>query len=154
MSELRGEVLAPLHGVPVTVKVNVDQAGRATTNGVVAFKDHRHRRQPGGGQPAPRRRRDDRAHQHAGVFGALVHRQRAARPHAQPLVEGPHARRVQRRRLVGGGRRHGRHRHGNDLAGSVRYPAYCTGVCGLRPSFGRVPAFLPSATRAAAVDGS
>jgi amidase len=45
--------------------------------------------------------------------------------------------------------------HGNDLAGSVRYPAYCTGVCGLRPSFGRVPAFLPSATgRAAAVDGS
>jgi amidase len=35
--------------------------------------------------------------------------------------------------------------HGNDLAGSVRYPAYCTGVHGLRPSFGRVPAFLPSA---------
>jgi amidase len=27
----------------------------------------------------------------------------------------------------------------------VRYPAYCTGVAGLRPSFGRVPAFLPSA---------
>ena len=35
--------------------------------------------------------------------------------------------------------------HGNDLAGSVRYPAYCTGVCGLRPSFGRVPAYLHSA---------
>ena len=35
--------------------------------------------------------------------------------------------------------------HGNDLAGSVRYPAYCTGVYGLRPSFGRVPAYLPSA---------
>jgi len=35
--------------------------------------------------------------------------------------------------------------HGNDLAGSVRYPAYCTGVYGLRPSFGRVPAFVPSA---------
>ena len=35
--------------------------------------------------------------------------------------------------------------HGNDFGGSVRYPAYCTGVYGLRPSFGRVPAFLPSA---------
>jgi amidase len=47
--------------------------------------------------------------------------------------------------VVGGGRRHGPIAHGNDLAGSVRYPAYCTGVLGLRPSFGRVPAFLPSA---------
>ena len=35
----RGQALGPLHGVPVTVKVNVDCAGRATTNGVVAFKD-------------------------------------------------------------------------------------------------------------------
>ena len=36
----RGDVLGPLHGVPVTVKVNVDLQGRATTNGVVAFKDN------------------------------------------------------------------------------------------------------------------
>jgi len=35
----RSEPLGPLHGVPVTVKINVDFAGRATTNGVVAFKD-------------------------------------------------------------------------------------------------------------------
>jgi Asp-tRNA(Asn)/Glu-tRNA(Gln) amidotransferase A subunit family amidase len=28
-----------LHGVPVTLKINVDLAGRPTTNGVVAFKD-------------------------------------------------------------------------------------------------------------------
>ena len=35
--------------------------------------------------------------------------------------------------------------HGNDIAGSVRYPAYCTGLAGLRPSFGRVPAYNPSA---------
>src|ERR1051326_2643381 len=35
----RGETLGPLHGVPMTLKINVDVAGRATTNGVVAFKD-------------------------------------------------------------------------------------------------------------------
>jgi amidase len=31
--------LPPLHGVPVTVKVNTDQKGHPTDNGVVAFKD-------------------------------------------------------------------------------------------------------------------
>jgi amidase len=35
--------------------------------------------------------------------------------------------------------------HGNDIAGSIRYPAYACGLVGLRPSFGRVPAFNPSA---------
>ena len=34
-----GEAIGPLHGVPVTIKINVDYAGRATTNGVVAFED-------------------------------------------------------------------------------------------------------------------
>ena len=34
-----GGPIGPLHGVPVTIKENVDQKGRATPNGVVAFKD-------------------------------------------------------------------------------------------------------------------
>ena len=34
-----GFARGPLHGVPVTTKVNVDQRGCATTNGVVAFRD-------------------------------------------------------------------------------------------------------------------
>src|SRR2546425_885765 len=35
----RGEALGLLHGVPVTIKENIDQEGQATANGVVAFKD-------------------------------------------------------------------------------------------------------------------
>src|ERR671935_10544 len=35
----RGEALGLLHGVPVTIKENVDQEGAATANGVPAFKN-------------------------------------------------------------------------------------------------------------------
>ena len=34
-----GAPAGPLHGVPVTIKINVDQKGHATSNGVVALKD-------------------------------------------------------------------------------------------------------------------
>jgi amidase len=35
----QGNALGPLHGVPVTIKVNTDQKGHPTDNGVVAFRD-------------------------------------------------------------------------------------------------------------------
>jgi amidase len=38
-AQARGEARGPLHGVPVTTKVNTDQAGCPTDNGVVAFRD-------------------------------------------------------------------------------------------------------------------
>ena len=39
-TQARGESLGPLHGVPVTIKVNVDVAGQPTTDGVAALKDN------------------------------------------------------------------------------------------------------------------
>ncbi|MBS0394553.1 MAG: amidase [Proteobacteria bacterium] len=35
--------------------------------------------------------------------------------------------------------------HGNDIGGSLRWPAHCNGVATIRPTLGRVPAFNPSA---------
>ena len=35
----RGAALGSLHGVPITIKENIDQAGAPTTNGVVAYRD-------------------------------------------------------------------------------------------------------------------
>ena len=35
--------------------------------------------------------------------------------------------------------------HGNDIGGSVRIPAYCNGVVGLRTGFARIPSLNPSA---------
>src|SRR5215469_16599401 len=40
VARARGAALGALHGVPVTVKVNTDQAGCPTDNGVVAFRDN------------------------------------------------------------------------------------------------------------------
>jgi amidase len=34
--------------------------------------------------------------------------------------------------------------HGNDIGGSIRFPAYACGVVGLRPTIARVPAYTPS----------
>lgn len=143
----RGDVVGPLHGVPVTTKVNVDQTGCATTNGVVAFRDLVAR------DDSPVVSNLRRAG--AVIFGRTNTPAFSFRWFTDNELHGRTLNPWSRAHTPGGSSGGasaavaagmGPIAHGNDLAGSVRFPAYCTGVFGLRPSFGRVPAFLPTAT--------
>ena len=141
----RGDPCGPLHGVPVTVKINVDFAGRATTNGVVAFKD----------AIAPA---DSPAIANWRRAGAIViGRTNTPCFSFRWFTENDlHGETVNPwgRHITPGGSSGGASAavasgisalsHGNDYGGSIRYPAYCTGVFGIRPSFGRVPAYRPA----------
>src|SRR3954467_7234286 len=138
----RGELFGPLHGVPVTLKINVDVAGRATTNGVVAFKD--------------RIARDDSpvvaSWRRAGAIfiGRTNVPAFSTRYFTDCELHGRTLNPWDPRRTPGGSSGGaaacvatgmGAIAHGNDRAGSVRYPAYACGVFGIRPSLGRVPTF-------------
>ena len=95
---------------------------------------------------ACRRRHHRRAQQYADLFVALVHRQRPARTHAQSLGPSRHPGGSSGGAAAAVATGMGALAHGNDIGGSIRYPAYACGVAGLRPTVGRVPAYNPSAT--------
>ena len=140
-----GEPLGPLHGVPVTIKENVDQAGAPTPNGVVAYRDAV--------------ATDDHPVvanlKRAGAI-AIGRTNTPAFSMRLDTVNDLRGRTHNpwKRGITPGGSSGGAAAsvaagivplaHGNDIAGSVRYPAFCCGLAGLRPSFGRVPAWQPS----------
>lgn len=143
----RGAELGPLHGVPVTIKVNVDQAGRATTNGVVAFRDVIAKadsppvanwRKAGaiiiGRTNAPAF--SWRWFTDNDLYGATCN------PWHPGITPGGSSGGAAAALAAGIGAL----AHGNDIGGSIRYPAYACGVAGIRPTFGRVPSYNPSAT--------
>ena len=142
----RGEPLGLLHGVPVTVKVNTDQRGHATTNGIVAFRDviapddapvTANLKKAGAiiigrtNTPAFSWRwfTDNDLH------GATLN------PWNSAITPGGSSGGAAAALAAG----IGAVAHGNDIGGSIRYPAYACGLAGIRPSFGRVPSFNPSA---------
>jgi amidase len=143
----RGDAVGALHGVPVLIKENVDQAGCATTNGVPAFRDV----MASDDSPVVANLR---------AAGAVL-AGRTNTPGFSFRLDTDNDLRGRTfnpwsARHTPGGSSGGASSavaagmapiaHGNDIAGSVRYPAYCCGLVGLRPSFGRTPAFNPSAT--------
>lgn len=150
----RGEAAGPLAGVPVTTKVNVDQAGCATTNGVRLQKDW----VATGDAPMVRGLRE------AGAL--LVGRSNTPafsyRWFTSNQLHG-HTFNPRNRALTPGGSSGGAASsvaaglcaigHGSDIAGSIRYPAYACGVHGLRPSLGRVANFNGTAPRDRAIGG-
>lgn len=140
-----GEPLGPLHGVPVTYKINMDYAGRPTTNGIVAFKD----RIAPSDNPAIANWRK------AGAIG--IGRTNvppfSARFFTANALHGvtlnPWNAGITPGGSTGGGAAAvatgiGPLAHGSDRAGSIRHPAYACGVLGLRPTIGRIPSFNPT----------
>ncbi len=141
-----GAPVGLLHGVPVTTKVNVDQRGFATTNGVPANKDAvamhdslvvANLRRAGATLLG---RTNTPAFSMRWFTDNALHG-RTANPHGAGITPGGSSGGASAAVAAGlcaiG--------HGNDQGGSIRYPAYACGVYGLRPTSGRVPAFNPSA---------
>ncbi|MGH8678323.1 MAG: amidase family protein [Burkholderiales bacterium] len=141
-----GETTGPLHGVPVTVKVNLDQRGRATTNGVVAFRNViaaedspvvANWRKAGAVIVG---RTNTPAFSHRWFTSNALHGATRS-PWSSALTPGGSSGGAAAAIASG----MGAVAHGNDMGGSIRYPAYACGVAGLRPTPGRVPQFNPSA---------
>ncbi|WP_068297966.1 amidase [Pararhodobacter sp. CCB-MM2] len=137
--------LGPLHGVPVTVKINADYGGRATTNGVVAYKDHIApedgsvvRNLKAGGAVIIGRTNTP-CYSMRGFTSNDLHGT-TLNPHDPAITAGGSSGGAGAATAAGIGAMG----HGNDIGGSVRHPAYCNGIYGLRPTAGLAPAFNPS----------
>ena len=150
----RGDALGPLHGVPVTTKENVDQRGRATTNGVAANASHvaiedspvvANLRNAGAVFIG---RTNTPAYSMRIITNNDVHG-RTLNPRDAVITPGGSSGGAGAAIASG----MGPIAHGNDIGGSVRIPAYCNGVVGLRVSLGRIAAFNPSQPAARGIGG-
>ena len=98
----------------------------------------------GHGAPARARGGLDRQDHHPGVRLEGGHRLRADRDHAQPLGHQQDAGGSSGGAAVAAALGMGVLHVGTDGGGSIRIPAGFTGIFGLKPSFGRVPAYPAS----------
>ena len=138
----RGEDVGPLGGVPVTVKVNIDQEGFATTNGLKLQRDAIAK----SNNPVI----DNLRKSGAVILGRTNCPAFSYRWFTTNLVHGD-TRNPRDPGITPGGSSGGAGAavaagighiaHGTDIAGSIRYPAYACGVHGLRPTMGRIAAF-------------
>ena len=138
--------LGPLHGVPITIKENIDQTGRATPNGVVAFKDViatddspvvRNLQQAGAIVIG---RTNTPEFSFRGTTVNELHG-RTFSPWNDWSSSGGSSGGASSAVMAG----MGTIAHGNDIAGSLRFPAAATGAATVKPGLGRTPAYNPSA---------
>ena len=136
-ARLAGEPLGQLHGLPVTTKINSDQAGLPTDNGVPKYRD----------LVATEDSPQVRSLRQAG--GIVIGRTNAPgfsmRGQTENALHGLTLNPWNRAFTCGGSSGGagaslavgiGVIGQGNDIGGSIRWPAYCNGVVGLRPSPG------------------
>src|SRR6202030_3032170 len=156
----RNEDIGPLGGVPVTVKVNIDQVGFATTNGLKLQRDAI----ATSNSPVI----DNLRKSGAVILGRTNCPAFSYRWFTTNLIHG-NTKNPRDPSITPGGSSGGAGAavaagighiaHGTDIAGSIRYPAYVNGVHGLRTTTGRIAAFnaaLPERTigpQIAAVSG-
>jgi amidase len=140
-----GVQLGPLHGVPMTVKVNVDVKGQPNTNGLKALANF----------IAPDDAAVVRNLKKAGaiIFGITNTPEFSMRMMTDNplygLTKNPWNEEFTCGGSSGGAAASvsagiGPIAHGNDIGGSLRIPAFCCGVSAIRPTLGRVPAYNPS----------
>ncbi len=143
---LREGLTGPLHGVPVTIKSNIDVVGTPTSNGLPALK----------GNIAPD---DAPVVSNLKKAGAIVVGRtntpevsmrlntdnplygRTLNPWDTDASPGGSSGGAGVSAAFGFGPIH----HGNDIGGSLRCPASNCGVATIKSTFGRIPTFLPSA---------
>jgi amidase len=135
-----GAPLGPLHGVPITVKENIDVAGWPTTQGVPALAEAVppidapvvERMRAAGAIPFARTNLPD--------FGLRVHTDSSLRGLTRnpwnPDVTAGGSSGGEASALASGMTPLGL---GNDLGGSLRNPAHCCGIAAIKPSSGVVP---------------
>jgi amidase len=142
----KGRELGLLHGVPITIKENVDYEGRPNFNGVPANKDF----------VAPSDSPVVRNLKKAGaiVIGLTNTPEFSFRGFTDNPLHGLTLNPWDPNITCGGSSGGagsavaagiGAIAHGNDIGGSLRWPAHCNGVATIKPTQGRIPAFNGSA---------
>jgi amidase len=142
----KGSELGLLHGVPITIKENVDYEGRPNFNGVPANKDF----------VAPSDSPVVRNLKKAGaiVIGLTNTPEFSFRGFTDNPLHGLTLNPWDPNITCGGSSGGagsavaagiGTIAHGNDIGGSLRWPAHCNGVATIKPTQGRIPAFNGSA---------
>lgn len=134
-----------LHGVPVTIKINVDQAGHATSNGVSAFRNFIApddapvvRNLVNAGAVVIGRTNTPEFSFRADTDNALFGR--THNPWGEHVSAGGSSGGAGAAVMAGIGAL----AHGNDIGGSLRFPASANGAVTVKPGLGRVPAWNPS----------
>ena len=142
-----GRERGPLHGIPVTIKENVDQKGAPTPNGIPAFAEiiapddaPLVRNLRTAGAIIVGRTNTPELSMRATTDNPLHGRTRNPwHPDASP---GGSSGGAGAAAAAGFGPIH----HGNDIGGSLRFPAFACGVTTVKPTPGRIAAWNPSAT--------